>query len=208
MRWRTDVENNIDLGEALRKNRLDYVAQVHVKYNENTKCTIGQFGITPVVMVRNIFDCVVSFRDHLRREAHPWPFARFSEEHLALPDSELESMIAHLVIPWYIDFYVSWQACPNALWVVYRDMIQDVEGTLLRIGEHAGLRLARPDIQRIVSEVNPYEARKNIGVTGRGEGLTDETKTLLATYRRFYPEVNFSLIGMDEQGRSTRAGPS
>ena len=71
----------------------------------------------------------------------------------------------------------------------------------MRVAEHTGVPLERSDIQRTISEVNPYENRKNVGVTGRGEALAEETKALLARYRCFYPEVDFSLIGMDEQGR-------
>ena len=57
----------------------------------------------------NIFDIVASIRDHTRNELSHSPMVAIGPEHAKLPDSALEELIAELAIPWFINFYVSWQ---------------------------------------------------------------------------------------------------
>src|SRR5215469_14911124 len=47
---------------------LNYVAQAHVRYSQATQLIMTRFGIVPVILVRNIEDCVVSMREHLLNE--------------------------------------------------------------------------------------------------------------------------------------------
>ena len=47
---------------------MNYVAAHHVRYSRATQDLLKSYKILPVVLVRNIFDCVVSLRDHLLRE--------------------------------------------------------------------------------------------------------------------------------------------
>lgn len=88
-----------------RYNHNRYVAQPHVRNSEWTQYLIKKYNLTPVVLMRNLFDVVLSFRDHLRRESLNWPMAHFTPHHQAMQDAELEETIVRLVMPWYLTFY-------------------------------------------------------------------------------------------------------
>lgn len=191
------VEQDLDLAMTLRKNRYDYVAQHHVKYNRNTRLAIEAFDIKPVVLVRNLFDCVISFRDHLHRESTIAPVAWIGEDHRLNSDDELEAMIAHLVIPWYISFYVSWQQIPDKLVVNYKEMIGDPSGTIMQIATYAGLDISDDQIEQALLLRDEKRDRHNVGQVGRGEALSDESKDIIRRFRSFYPDVDFSPVGLD-----------
>jgi len=191
------TEKEIYFPKALRKQRYNYSCQQHVKYNENTAAAISAFDITPVVLVRNIFDCVVSIRDHLRREAVESPIAYFLPEHPSLPDAELESAIVRLAVPWYIHFYVSWCHCPDAIWVTYEEATQQTAGVVERIFARSHQKPDIAAIEAAIGNSDPSKDRKNVGRSGRGHELSGENKEIIRRYRSFYPDIDFSLIGLD-----------
>jgi hypothetical protein len=59
---------------------LDYIAQVHVRHSDWTEDMCADYGLTPIVLVRNLFDVVVSLRDHVRNESTTarWTIRRWS----------------------------------------------------------------------------------------------------------------------------------
>lgn len=132
------AEQEINFSVALRKSKYQYIAQQHVRYNARTAEAIETFQLTPVVLVRDIFDCVVSVRDHWRQESYRTPTAFVSKDHLEMDDEELDRMIVQMVIPWYINFYVSWTRCDKALWLRYEDVIVDPADAIRRILDAAG----------------------------------------------------------------------
>lgn len=191
------VEQDISFSLALRKYKYSYICQQHVRYNARTAEAIETFDLTPVVLVRNIYDCVVSLRDHLRRESIETPMAYLLESHLALEDAEIEALIVDLAVPWYVNFYVSWMFCPNALWLTYEDVVADPAKVIATILERAGAKTDDAEIARSLSAADPSADRKNAGRAGRGKGLREESKAAIHRYREFYPEIDFSRIGLD-----------
>jgi hypothetical protein len=191
------TEQEIDPLVALRRARHDYVAQHHVKYNENTESVINSFGITPVVLVRNIFDCVVSLRDHLRRESVATPMAWFDEHHLEMDDNDLEDMIVTLAMPWYIDFYVSWCRRKDALWLTYEEVKDDTPRAVEAILNHTGRPVSYDEIESSLHMAHAGADRLNKGTSGRGLELSERNKDIVRHYCSFYPHIDFSLIGVE-----------
>lgn len=189
-------EQELSHAQALRKHRYNYVAQHHVKYNDNTEFVLRKFNVAPVVLVRNIFDCVASIRDHIRNESVASPTAWFDEEMREFDDDKLSSMIAQLVIPWYIHFYVSWTHCPDALLLTYENAFADLSGTVARISEHAGLTLPASTIKNSLEVKTNKPDRFNFGVSGRGAALNEATKNTIRQYATYYPHVDFAPIGI------------
>lgn len=191
------VEQEISFSLALRKYKYSYICQQHVRYNACTTEAIETFDLTPVVLVRNIYDCVASVRDHLRSESIETPMAYLLESHLALEDAELETLIVDLLVPWYVNFYVSWMHCPNAMWLTYEDVVANPARAIAAILEQAGAEADDVEITRSLSAVDPSADRKNAGRAGRGQELREESKASIRRYREFYPEIDFSRIGLD-----------
>ncbi len=72
------------------------------------------FGLQPIVLVRNIFDVVVSIRDSLKMA--PMSIAQaFVPADLAFrEDEEMGRFITDLIVPWYFNFFGSWAKLPRA----------------------------------------------------------------------------------------------
>ena len=191
------AEQEINFSVALRKSKYHYIAQQHVRYNARTAEAIETFQLTPVVLVRDIFDCVVSVRDHWRQESYRTPTAFVSKDHLEMDDAELDRMIVQMVIPWYINFYVSWTRCDKALWLRYEDVIVDPAAAIRRILDAAGREIDDESIQAALESSNPGKERKNVGKPGRGAMLPEAQKRVIREYRSFYPDIDFSMIGLD-----------
>ncbi len=188
-------EQEIDPLRAAMRSLVPYVAQQHVRFSEGTNDLLRTFGIAPIVLTRNLFDVVVSLRDHVRK--HPEiPMAWFTKEHAKLADTELEAAITNLVIPWYINFYVSWHSCPQALWISYDDVTKKTPGTIRSICDHVSISASDRDIDDAILKANKSLPRWNVGTTGRGEALAPETKSALRRLCSYYPEIDFTKVGI------------
>ena len=165
-----------------------YVAQQHVRYSGWTQRMLDQYEIKPVVLVRNIFDIIVSLRDHLRNEGPVW-FNFFVEpQHTTLDDATLELMIARLAIPWYINFYMGWRQVPGVKFVTYEALIAEPDRTIREVLEFAGADVPSSDVTLALRRVRALEeSRLNVGVVGRGAALRPETISAVLDLIDFYP---------------------
>ncbi|HCX66205.1 MAG: hypothetical protein CMI61_02685 [Parvibaculum sp.] len=121
-----------------------------------------------------------------------------SQDHVNLPDAELETFIVQLAIPWYINFYVSWHDCPSVLWINYQEVTTDSKDAIKRILHHAGRKNIRDEeIEMALENRNSSADRMNVGRPGRGRMLSDENKALIRQYCSAYPRIDFSRIGVD-----------
>lgn len=191
------TEQDIDMRLALRKCRYNYICQHHVRYNEKTKQALDQFNITPVVLVRNFYDSVISLRDHFRRESVDNAMSFVKDLHTELSDDELETFITEMAIPWYINFFVSWNECASALWVTYEEMISDEMAVVERMLRHAGhSELNETEIEHALKIRDKMADRVNVGQIGRGELLSEKNKATIRQYCEYYPDIDFSRVGI------------
>lgn len=191
------AEQEINFQVALRKSKYNYISQQHVRYHARTAEAIQTFQLTPVVLVRDIFDCVVSIRDHWRRESVRGPMAYVLDDHLNMDDCDLDNMIVQMVIPWYINFYVSWTRCDDALWLRYEEVVSNPVDAVTRILKQAGHMPDPGAIVEAVGQSTPAKDRKNVGRPGRGASLPEAQKRIIREYRSFYPDIDFSRIGLE-----------
>lgn len=175
-----------------RYNQHTYISQHHTRNSEWIQILIERYNLTPVVLVRNLFDTVISLRDHLREEfAEKKPhFISITENHLARPDHELEDIIVSLLMPWYLHFYNSWKQCPQALFIRYEDMIADPVNTIRSVLDHAKIKTSDEAITHALASAKTKQNRFNKGVVGRGQKLRPETKQKLLDLIHLYPEYH------------------
>jgi hypothetical protein len=178
-----------ELCESLlsRNRRKAYVAQHHVRWSVVTDELVRRFDLRVVVLVRDLFDAVISLRDHVRRESGAFPMAYLDEGHRALPDAELEAMIVRLAIPWYVNFYMCWRNFPDATLVRYKDLAARPAETIRRIAE--GARLDPTDSQIVQAIDQARQSRFNRGIVGRGASLAPRERESILQMLRFYPEA-------------------
>jgi hypothetical protein len=187
-------EQELDTTKLARHSLKGYVAQHHLRYSEATGALIRKRGISPVVLSRNLFDVVTSVRDHLRNESVEMPMAWFAPEHATLPDDELDEMIADHVMPWYIQFFASWQHCPEALQVAYEDVKNDPEAVVDSIASYAGVKADVPTIQRAVTAARAAAPRLNKGISGRGKKISPRAKNHIVRLASRYPKIDWTPV--------------
>lgn len=201
--WVTDSDGRGE--QELSAHRLAYagfqsfVAQHHVRYHDGTRRQIDRFGLEPVVLVRDIFDSVVSLVDHIRALWPEVPQALVTPEVRDLPDPELLDFLVDMAVPWYIDFYVSWMARPDVPVVRYEDLRADPPRTVARLVERLGIAAEPRDIEHALDIARASPVLFNHGVVGRGSALAPSQRERILRQASYYPSVDFSPIGITRQ---------
>ena len=180
---------------------MDYVAQHHCRFSQATAHCLNAFSVKPVILVRNIFDCIVSQKDQLDESVQipsrkVGPMAYVPEQYSGWPDTEKMDFIVDMFIPWYFNFFVGWQNSGVGLWVTYERMVADPLGTVKYIGHELSLSVDDADIERALKLAENRFTRKNVGKSGRGNILTEQQKEKILTFASYYRSNDFSLIGL------------
>lgn len=168
------------------------IAQHHVRFSELTKRLILKNRMLPVVLYRDLFDVIISLRDHLRNWNVVGSMAYFDQSHADLPDAELERMIARLAIPWYINFYVSWREASGVgpiMFVNYDTLRSDPQTVISDILAAAKLPASEKQITRALEQSQKGVTRFNKGVSARGKLLAPETRQIVLDGLSYYPKL-------------------
>lgn len=173
-----------------------FVAQMHLRYTLPSDVIFREYAVVPVVLVRNIFDIVVSLRDHIVQTAPYMSMAYVSEEMRAWPAEKMYHFIADMAIPWYLNFFVSWSDSPFNKLVTYEQLTCEREGTLEGILDDCGLKVGRRKLLDAINAAGGAKTRKNKGIAGRGEALPDAVKEKILHYASYYPHYDLSPIGL------------
>lgn len=193
-------EQELSILMAALQQNISYVAQHHVRYHPTTQRFLDIYHIRPIVQIRNIFDSVVSMVDH-------WSKVDFANGPMMYMDASfrhysrdrLMDAAVEFCMPWYFNFYVSWcRANTEAMWVRYEDLLADPAGILRKVHQKYFPQLKIDDavIQQAIEQAGNIDTRKNKAETGRGEELPEPLKNKIRHYASFYPDVDFSPIGL------------
>ena len=185
------VLDPIQLGQNAFKT---YVIKRHVRYNRATARCIDDFGMTPVVLTRDLADSVASMRDFIRDGNYRMPMAWFDESHMAMDDDDLELTIVDLAMPWYLNFLMGWRTCKNAIWFDYDEVREDPVVVMERIADAAGLRVDRAAIEAGIQASTKSRPAFNKGVSGRGKSLSEKARARLRALSAHYPELGHSAL--------------
>ena len=194
-------EHEIYLPTLRDSAHLDTVTQQHCRASDANVHLMQAFGIHPVVLVRNIFDSVMSLLDFYNKGAFQTSYAR--ADWPALDDETKIDLLIENVIPWYFQFVASWDLAEKQKrlevhWLRYEDLIADKPSSVLKVLEFYGLGASRRDIEERIGEIESegQKIRFNKGVAGRGVGLNDRQKEQVRRLARYYPSTDFSRIGL------------
>ena len=107
----------------------------HCRASEPTIDFIKRFNVRAIVSTRNVFDSVVSMREHLLAESLAMSMAYVDEKFLGWPESRQSDFIIEMFTPWYLSFYASWFSVDpdtqsHLLFVSYEDLATRTEETL------------------------------------------------------------------------------
>jgi tetratricopeptide (TPR) repeat protein len=181
---------------------LDTVTQQHCRASDANIHLMQAFGIRPVVLVRNIFDSVMSLLDFYEKGAYRTSY--FAADWLLLDEQTRIDLLIENVIPWYFQFVASWTMAEqkkrlDVHWLTYEEIITDKSSSVLNVLDFYGLGASRSSTERRIAEIESEERgnRFNKGVAGRGAtGLNDRQKEQVSRQSRFFPSVDFGRIGL------------
>jgi len=175
---------------------INLVAQHHVRFSDVTNKYIKEFNLKPVVLVRSLYDVIPSLIDHHRIESVVYPMA-FAPADIAEWDFERAArFVTYMVLPWYFNFFVSWNECPEKMLVTYEDLITNPLEIVQSICVHYEIDASKKDIVDAVERVKTLQTRKNIGVSGRGDRLSEHCRLHIKEMASFYDGLDFSKIGI------------
>jgi len=181
------------------------VTQQHTRATGPNLDLFSRFGIRPVILVRNIFDVIISIRDYLLKEGVAFFPSLYATEHFTtLPEDEQYDFLITYAIPWYFNFYVSWFDATRdkrieALWLAYENLVVDWVAGIGAVLAFYEIDHSEADIRSTVEMMQrrPADMRMNKGVVGRGQsGLNEAQRERITAMKQYYPWVDFSLMGL------------
>lgn len=201
-------EQDISRSEIEKYKSTNTITQQHTRGAIGNFNLLQEFNCYTLVLVRNINDIVISSFDHSEKSGKTGSSMVYNnEEYFKLPDNLKEEMIVELGIPWYIHFYTSWYdritntPSKKIRWIIYEDFVSDPIGYLEELLRYCEVTTTREAIQAAYSKIllDEKRSRLNKGVAGRGQNIRKELKYKIISYTRFYPWVDFSLIGINNK---------
>lgn len=195
-------EQDLYLPKLIDSYSMDVVSHHHTRATQPNIKLMREFGIRPVILTRDIFDVIVSLRDHLENESRTTPVITVAEDFFQHPTELQHDFLIDLAVPWYINFYASWAQVSasretDTLWIKYDEITSDRAGVVNRILDYYKIKCDQRSVEHaIISATVSNETRLNVGVSGRGKtSLTDLQKDRIRKLAVYYPEVDFSGLG-------------
>jgi len=182
--------------------REDTVTQQHCRASDANIHLMQGFGIRPVVLVRNVFDSVMSLFDFYNNGAFKPSYFR-ADWQILDQETKLDLLIEN-AIPWYFQFVASWDLAERQKrlevhWLTYEELVGDKTSSVLGVLKFYGLGASRKGVEQRIREIET-EGRKNRfnqGLTGRGAaGLSDRQKDQIRRLARYHPSTDFGRIGL------------
>lgn len=196
-------EQELYLPQLLNDIAIPKVIQQHCRGTPANVALTQAFDMRVVILVRNIFDALVSFYDMIQAGGVMGSQETFVKVKTLDADTVLDAVVTKYA-HWYIEFFVSWTRALNAGEVngrlqTYENMIADKPATVHELSQFAGFGVSRADVDRTIQylEGDRERIRFNKGVRGRGRStLTDRQVEYVTNLTNFYPDVDFSVIGL------------
>lgn len=189
-------------------NSLTYenlVVHQHTKATQLNIRLIKTFKMIPIVTVRNIFDIVVSLRDHLvNRSLINAHGIYIADNFLKMEHSEQIDFVIDMMIPYYFSFYVSWyyasmKKTVNMLWVKYEDFVNSPVNVALNMSDFCQLDVTEQEIKKTLEtiEQDKHKFGYNKGIIGRGSILSKSQKNKIIDRKNYYDsDIDFTMIGL------------
>lgn len=203
---RREAELSLNHLVVADRNFPRFVAKHHLRFSHETKRLIESFSLQPIVLVRNIYDVVVSIRDQIKREAVVMAQAYVPPEAPRWESQRIEQFVVDMIIPWYFNFYASWADCSNRLELTYEELIIDPQATVRRIRDKLQIQATDAQVSAAVeaAESDRMSSRFNIGLSGRGKELGPGVVSKIQEITSYYAFIDLSSIGLPQQRKAVQ----
>ncbi len=197
------TEHELYLPTLKETAHLDTVTQQHCRASDANVHLMQAFGIRPVVLVRNIFDSVMSLLDFYNLQGAYYN-SYFRADFASLDEETKIDLLIDNVIPWYFQFVASWSEAEKRQrlpihWLTYEHLISSKTTALQEVLKFYGFGAPAKSIDSKIAETEA-EGRKirfNKGIAGRGgTGLSELQKERIRQFARYHPSTDFGRIGL------------
>lgn len=179
----------------------------HLRLTSFNRKIVTELKIKPVVLVRNIFDVIVSYDDYINKNGFG-PLdpdqgdlaPELCKNYFELKKNEQYDYLIDFIVPWYISFFVTWYYYTRikneikAYWLTYEDFTKN---TCLKLNEIFKFYNINVPIDKINFTVNA-EGKKNFnkGIIGRGKILTARQIERIYNFKSYHKNIDFTMIGL------------
>jgi hypothetical protein len=102
-------DHNINLDLFLTNLNRNTITQLHTKPNEHNALIFKKYELKVIFLNRGILDSITSFHSHVLNESDQWFMFTNTEKYREWEIEKQFDFLIDLVIPWYINFLVSWK---------------------------------------------------------------------------------------------------
>lgn len=177
----------------------NWVSQMHMKWTPYSERMFSSHYIKPIVVFRNIFDCIVSMDDmFMAKQVSGFSMIRIPRKYASMERSDRLSFLCRCVGGWYVDFVVSWSRTSSPTMIVrYENDILGFDETVAqKMMDFLGLNEVSLDEVMGAFELNDdtrkKTARLNKGISGRGMEIPEDARNHVKELAKIYAdEVNF-----------------
>ena len=195
-------EHDLNFPRLVDSWAMPVVSHQHTRATPPNLEYLEQFKIRPVILIRNLADCLVSLRDHLCTESLITPTFCAQPGFADWPVEQQFDALVDLAAGWYLDFYSGWRQAQTAgvemLWLDYTTLITQPGQCLQDVMDFYHLPVSESQIQEAVNQTTSHgnTTRKNVGISGRGKSaLTCAQFARLELLTGHYPDTDFTSIG-------------
>lgn len=198
-------EQDLYLPKLLDAWSMDIVCHQHTRATAPNLSLMRDFGIRPVVLARDLFDCTVSLCDHLETESGETPVLNVDDGFAELTRTARLDLVIDLALPWYLQFIAGWSRATDidTLWLSYESVMADKAQAVAQVLAFHGIDAGAADLDAAVARAASGNSRFNQGRRGRGrDELTTAQQARIATLAGHFPDVDFSLVGLPPSARA------
>ena len=194
-------ETGLYLPDLVASTTNDTVTQLHMRPSDSNVRLMQGFAIRPIILVRNIYDVLLSYKEFHDRYARE---ISFYERYDALDETRRFDVMVDDRAPWYLGFFAGWQRAVRSgridgFWLTYEELMHDKVGKLDEILRFHHIDRTRREIADAIdrASTNKTATHFNKGVVGRGRAhFTDRQVEQISRIASHHPDIDFSLIGL------------
>jgi hypothetical protein len=165
--------DSLDSGYLRACHAANYIVHLHTPCYNTLPLFLQTFDIRTIVLTRNIFDVLISTKEHLDKSFHLAHIIQLPDTYRGFSEREKLDFVVDHVTPWLIKFFISWtRAIKNkwvlATWLGFEDVINAPLDSLRKIFDDLKIDDSQFDFKSMVDFTDQKKENFNVGLSGRG----------------------------------------
>jgi len=193
---------SLDFGYLTAYQLLDYISHLHTHCYYTLPLHLQFFDVRTIILTRNIFDVLVSIKDHLDKSNHLSHIVHVPESYSEFSDEEKYNFVINHVTPWLIKFHISWDKAIRKNWVIATwldssDFIKNPMISMEKIFTELKIDKNDFDFEKMIKYADEKKSNLNVGIAGRGNRILSKNQIqMVKLIAEPYREHDMSLIGL------------